>query len=181
MKLMRVLQPLRLVRAAYMASFTTSTALRIEAKDVPRGRGYVIGIDLGTTHTCVSVMDGKQPRVIPDADGHRTTPSIVAITGGQRLIGYAAKRQALLSPRNTVAAAKRLIGRKYDDPEVQQERRTASFEIVPAKNGDAWIRLDGKDYSPSQIGAYILMKMKEAAQADLGARTAQPYRTFFAS
>ncbi len=113
-------------------------------------------------------MDGKQPRIIPDDEGLRTTPSVVAFAGGERILGYAAKRQALINPKNTVTAAKRLIGRKFDDPNVQLERKTASFEIVPAANGDAWVQVDGKQYSPSQIGAYLLMKMKAISEAFLG-------------
>lgn len=131
--------------------------------------GHIIGIDLGTTHTCVSILDGKVPRVIADSSGYRTTPSIVAFTAdGLRLVGYPAKSQALLNPENTITAAKRLIGRKFDDPKVQEERKTASFKIVPAVNGDAWVEVHGKQYSPSQISAFLLMKMKETAEAYLG-------------
>lgn len=139
------------------------------ASSAPKTVGHIVGIDLGTTHTCVSFMDSKKPRVIPDSDGYRTCPSIVAFTpDGNRLVGYPAKRQALLNPRNTITAAKRLIGRKFDDKEVQQERATASFAIVPARNGDAWVEVLGKQYSPSQISAYVLMKMKDTAEKFLG-------------
>jgi hypothetical protein len=132
----------------------------------------IVGIDLGTTQSCVSFMDGKKPRVIPDGEGNNTTPSIVAFTkAGERLVGHPAKRQALINPENTITAAKRLIGRKYDHPQVQQEKKMASFEIVPASNGDAWVNINGKQYSPSQISAFVLMSMKEAADKYLGAQS----------
>ena len=150
---------------------SASAVVHQAGKVVKQPRGHVLGIDLGTTHTCVSVMDGKQPRIIPDQDGLRTTPSVVAFSAhGERVIGYPAKRQALLNPKNTVTAAKRLIGRKFDDANVQLERKTASFEIIPAANGDAWIQVADKQYSPSQIGAYLLMKMKTIAGSFLGKR-----------
>eukprot|EP00043_Microstomoeca_roanoka_P020765 m.253929 g.253929 ORF g.253929 m.253929 type:complete len:661 (+) comp17547_c0_seq1:84-2066(+) len=132
-------------------------------------QGYVIGIDLGTTNSCVAVMEGKTPRVIENSEGARTTPSVVAFTDdGERLVGQPAKRQAVTNPKNTLSATKRLIGRRFEDPETQRDLKTASFDIVKAKNGDAWVRAAGKDYSPSQIGAFVLMKMKETAEAYLG-------------
>eukprot|EP00055_Hartaetosiga_balthica_P002696 m.4908 g.4908 ORF g.4908 m.4908 type:complete len:665 (+) comp2311_c0_seq1:293-2287(+) len=134
-------------------------------------QGYVIGIDLGTTNSCVAIMEGKNARVIENAEGSRTTPSVVAFADdGERLVGQPAKRQAVTNPTNTLSATKRLIGRRFDDPETQKDRETASFEIVKASNGDAWVRAQGKDYSPSQIGAFVLMKMKETAEAYLGTK-----------
>jgi len=132
-------------------------------------KGSVIGIDLGTTNSCVAVMDGKTPKVIENSEGSRTTPSVVAITkDGERLVGMPAKRQAITNAANTLSATKRLIGRRFEDPEVQKDQKTASFKIVKASNGDAWVEAQGKMYSPSQIGAFILMKMKETAESCLG-------------
>ncbi|XP_057335613.1 heat shock 70 kDa protein cognate 5 [Microplitis mediator] len=132
-------------------------------------KGAVIGIDLGTTFSCVAVMEGKQAKVIENAEGSRTTPSYVAFTKeGERLVGMPAKRQAVTNSANTFYATKRLIGRKFDDAEVKKEMKTVSYKIVKASNGDAWVQgSDGKMYSPSQIGAFILMKMKETAEAYL--------------
>lgn len=128
----------------------------------------IIGIDLGTTNSCVAVMEGKDPRVIENAEGSRTTPSVVAFDKeGNRLVGILAKRQAVTNPKNTIYAAKRLIGRRYDDPMVTKEKKLASYEIVN-HNGDAWVRANNRDYSPSEIGAFVLMKMKETAEAHLG-------------
>jgi molecular chaperone DnaK len=128
----------------------------------------IIGIDLGTTNSCVSVMEGKDSRVIENAEGSRTTPSVVAFDkDGNRLVGILAKRQAVTNPRNTVYATKRLIGRRYDDAMVTKEKKLASYEIVN-HNGDAWVKANNRDYSPSEIGAFILMKMKETAEAHLG-------------
>ncbi|KAI8997520.1 hsp7-like protein [Pilobolus umbonatus] len=130
--------------------------------------GPVIGIDLGTTNSCVSVMDGKNPRVIENAEGARTTPSIVAFTkDGELLVGQAAKRQAVVNPQNTVYATKRLIGRQFKDPAVQHDIPSVSYKIVPHSNGDAWVESNGKAYSPSQIGAFVLGKMKETAEGFL--------------
>jgi molecular chaperone DnaK len=131
----------------------------------------VIGIDLGTTNSCVAVMDGKTPKVIENAEGMRTTPSIVAFSGdGERLVGQPAKRQAVTNPEKTFFAVKRLIGRRYDDPTVEKDKKLVPYSIVRAGNGDAWLS-DGKDqYSPSQISAFILQKMKETAEAYLGAK-----------
>lgn len=129
----------------------------------------VIGIDLGTTNSCVAVMDGKEPRVIENAEGTRTTPSMVAFTkDGERLVGQPAKRQAVTNPDKTLYAVKRLIGRRFDDPQVQKMIGTAPFKIVKGDNGDAWVEIDGETYAPSQISAMVLQKMKETAESFLG-------------
>ncbi|KAK7067617.1 Stress-70 protein, mitochondrial [Halocaridina rubra] len=130
-------------------------------------KGTVIGIDLGTTNSCVAVMEGKTAKVITNAEGDRTTPSVVAFSkDGERLVGIQAKRQAVTNAGNTFYATKRLIGRRYDDPEIKKDRDTVAFKIVRASNGDAWVEgSDGKMYSPSQIGAFTLVKMKETAEA----------------
>jgi molecular chaperone DnaK len=136
--------------------------------------GKVIGIDLGTTNSCVAVMDGKNARLIENAEGMRTTPSIVAFTSdGERLVGQPAKRQAVTNPTNTIFAVKRLIGRRYDDPMVEKDKGLVPYKIVKASNGDAWVEADGKTYSPSQISAFILQKMKETAEANLGEKITQ--------
>ncbi len=136
--------------------------------------GKVIGIDLGTTNSCVAVMDGKSPKVIENAEGMRTTPSIVALTDDdERLVGQPAKRQAVTNPENTIFAVKRLIGRRYDDPTVEKDKKLVPYKIVKASNGDAWVEADGKTYSPSQISAFILQKMKETAEAHLGQKVDQ--------
>ncbi|KAH7431108.1 hypothetical protein KP509_08G030000 [Ceratopteris richardii] len=129
----------------------------------------IIGIDLGTTNSCVAVMEGKSARVIENSEGARTTPSVVAFTAkGERLVGTPAKRQAVTNPHNTVYGTKRLIGRSFDDPQVQKEMKMVSYKVVRAPNGDAWVEAGGQQYSPSQIGAFVLMKMKETAEAYLG-------------
>jgi molecular chaperone DnaK len=129
----------------------------------------IIGIDLGTTNSCVAIMDGKQPKVIENAEGARTTPSVVAIQDdGERLVGQPAKRQAVTNPSNTFFAIKRLIGRKWDDPMVEKDKGMVPYEIVKGPNGDAWVRAHGKDYSPQQISAFILQKLKQDAEAHLG-------------
>jgi molecular chaperone DnaK len=129
----------------------------------------IIGIDLGTTNSCVAIMDGKTPKVIENAEGVRTTPSVVAILDdGERLVGQPAKRQAVTNPENTFFAIKRLIGRNFSDPMVEKDKGMVPYEIVKGKNGDAWVRAHGKDYSPSEISAFILQKMKEAAETHLG-------------
>ncbi|KAG6793039.1 hypothetical protein NC652_002983 [Populus alba x Populus x berolinensis] len=131
--------------------------------------GDVIGVDLGTTNSCVAVMEGKNPKVIENAEGSRTTPSVVAFTPkGELLVGTPAKRQAVTNPSNTVFGTKRLIGRKFDDPQTQKEMKMVPYKIVRAPNGDAWVEANGQQYSPSQIGAFILTKMKETAEAYLG-------------
>src|SRR5215218_3963412 len=129
----------------------------------------VIGIDLGTTNSCVAVMEGAAAKVIENAEGARTTPSMVAFTeSGERLVGQAAKRQAVTNPENTFFAIKRLIGRRMDDPLAQKDRDLVPYKIVPGDNGDAWVESRGKKYAPSQISAFILQKMKETAEAYLG-------------
>ncbi len=129
----------------------------------------VIGIDLGTTNSCVAIMDGKEPRVIENSEGARTTPSMVAFTDdGERLVGQPAKRQAVTNPENTLFAVKRLIGRRYEDKTVEKDKKLVPYEIVRADNGDAWVKVDNEKYSPSQISAMILQKMKETAEAYLG-------------
>lgn len=131
--------------------------------------GVVIGIDLGTTNSCVAVMEGSTPKVIENAEGSRTTPSTIAFTNeGERLVGAAAKRQAITNSENTVFATKRLIGRRFDDPSVQNDAKNMPYKIVRHSSGDAWVQVKGKDYSPSQMGAFVLMKMKETAEAYLG-------------
>ncbi|MBV9954385.1 MAG: Hsp70 family protein, partial [Pseudolabrys sp.] len=136
--------------------------------------GKVIGIDLGTTNSCVAVMEGKSPKVIENAEGMRTTPSIVAFTDdGERLVGQPAKRQAVTNPENTIFAVKRLIGRRYDDPMVEKDKKLVPYKITKASNGDAWVEARGSTYSPSQISAFILQKMKETAEAHLGAKVDQ--------
>jgi len=129
----------------------------------------IIGIDLGTTNSCVAIMDGKQPKVIENAEGARTTPSVVAILDdGERLVGQPAKRQAVTNPSNTFFAIKRLIGRQYSDPMVEKDKGMVPYEIAKGANGDAWVRAHGKDYSPQQISAFILQKLKQDAEAHLG-------------
>uniref|UniRef100_A0A182QMZ6 Heat shock 70 kDa protein cognate 5 n=1 Tax=Anopheles farauti TaxID=69004 RepID=A0A182QMZ6_9DIPT len=132
-------------------------------------KGAVIGIDLGTTNSCVAVMEGKNAKVIENAEGARTTPSHVAFTkDGERLVGMPAKRQAVTNSANTFYATKRLIGRRFDDPEIKKDLANLSYKVVKASNGDAWVQgSDGKVYSPSQIGAFVLMKMRETAEAYL--------------
>jgi molecular chaperone DnaK len=134
----------------------------------------VIGIDLGTTNSCVAVMEGGEPVVIPNAEGSRTTPSVVAITKtGERLVGEVAKRQAITNPENTIYSIKRFMGRKYDDPEVDRDRRLVPYKVVRASNGDAWVEVQGKAYSPPEISAMILQKLKTDAEAYLGERVTQ--------
>jgi molecular chaperone DnaK len=134
----------------------------------------VIGIDLGTTNSCVAVMEGGKPKVIENSEGARTTPSVVAFTkDGERLIGQPAKRQAVTNPDNTIFAVKRLIGRRYDDPITKKDTELVPYKIVKGANGDAWVQAGGKDYSPSQISAFILQKMKETAEAYLGETVTQ--------
>lgn len=147
---------------------TTSRALRAKVQ------GDVVGIDLGTTNSCVAVMEGSAPKVIENSEGMRTTPSVVAFTeDGQRLVGVVAKRQAVTNPENTVFATKRFIGRRFDDDVTKKEQSILPYKIVRASNGDAWIEAQGKQYSPSQIGACILTKMKETAEAHLGRKVSK--------
>src|SRR5213596_3556567 len=134
----------------------------------------VIGIDLGTTNSCVAVMEAGEPVVIPNAEGARTTPSIVAINkSGERLVGEVAKRQAITNPENTVYSIKRFMGRKYEDPEVDRDKRLVPYKVVRASNGDAWVEVQGKAYSPPEISAMILQKLKADAEAYLGERVTQ--------
>src|SRR6056297_2552620 len=135
--------------------------------------GKVIGIDLGTTNSCVAIMDGSQPRVIENAEGARTTPSIVAFTENERLVGQPAKRQAVTNPENTIFAVKRLVGRRTGDAEVTKDQKIVPYEIVDGGNGDAWVEARGEKYSPSQISAFILQKMKETAESYLGEKVEQ--------
>lgn len=134
----------------------------------------VIGIDLGTTNSCVAVMDGKEPKVIENAEGARTTPSMVGFgDDGERLVGQPAKRQAVTNPKDTLFAVKRLIGRRFEDPTVKKDQKLVPFEIVKGENGDAWVEAKGEKYSPSQVSAMILQKMKETAESYLGEKVTQ--------
>jgi molecular chaperone DnaK len=129
----------------------------------------IIGIDLGTTNSCVALMEGQTPKVIENSEGARTTPSVIAFTKeGERLVGSAAKRQAVTNSENTVFATKRLIGRRFDDKSVQHDAKNLPYKIIKHNSGDAWIEVYGKSYSPSQMGAFVLMKMKETAESYLG-------------
>src|SRR6476661_6800143 len=131
--------------------------------------GKVIGIDLGTTNSCVAVMEGGEPVVIPNSEGSRTTPSMVGFTdSGERLVGQIAKRQAITNPENTLFAVKRLIGRKFDSPEAKKAISVSPFKVIPAQNGDAWVEIRGKPYSPPEISAMVLGKMKQTAEDYLG-------------
>merc|ERR1712033_78573 len=154
------------VVALLSPNFSNVNAQRQYASGV---KGHVIGIDLGTTNSCVSAMEGKTPKVLENAEGARTTPSVVAFTPeGERLVGMPAKRQAVTNAANTLYATKRLIGRRFGDAEVKKDMKTSSYKIVKASNGDAWVEAQGKMYSPSQVGAFVLMKMKETAESYLG-------------
>ena len=133
----------------------------------------VIGIDLGTTNSCIAIMDGSQPRVIENAEGARTTPSIVAFTDDERLVGQPAKRQAVTNPENTVFGVKRLIGRRNDDADLAKDKKNMPFNVIDGGNGDAWVEARGEKYSPSQISAFILGKMKETAESYLGEEVTQ--------
>src|SRR5690554_2894815 len=134
----------------------------------------VIGIDLGTTNSCVAVMDGKDAKVIENAEGARTTPSIVAFTDSdERLVGQPAKRQAVTNPENTLFAIKRLVGRRFDDPMVEKDKKLVPYKIVAGDNGDAWVEAQGAKYSPSQVSAMTLQKMKETAESYLGEKVEQ--------
>jgi len=134
----------------------------------------VIGIDLGTTNSCVAVMEGGKPRVLENAEGMNTTPSIIAFADdGEKLVGLPAKRQAVTNPTNTFFAIKRLIGRRYNDPMVEKDKKLVPYKIVKGPNGDAWVEANGKSYSPQQISAFVLQKMKETAEAKLGETVTQ--------
>ena len=128
----------------------------------------VIGIDLGTTNSCVALMEGSDAKVIENAEGGRTTPSMVAFSDNERLVGQPAKRQAVTNPENTLFAIKRLVGRRYDDPLTEKDKDLVPFSIVSGENGDAWVEAEGETYSPSQVSAFILQKMKETAESYLG-------------
>ncbi len=134
----------------------------------------VIGIDLGTTNSCIAVMEGTQPKVVENAEGIRTTPSMVAFTeSGERLVGHPAKRQAVTNPENTLYAIKRLVGRRYEEDEVTKDKELVAFKIVAGDNGDAWVEAGGEQYAPSQVSAFILQKMKETAESYLGETVTQ--------
>ena len=133
----------------------------------------VIGIDLGTTNSCIAIMDGSQPRVIENSEGARTTPSIVAFTENERLVGQPAKRQAVTNPDNTIFGVKRLIGRRFDDADLAKDKKNLPFTVIDGGNGDAWVKARGEKYSPSQISAFILGKMKETAESYLGEEVTQ--------
>ena len=135
--------------------------------------GKVIGIDLGTTNSCVAIMDGSQPRVIENAEGARTTPSIVAFSDSEKLVGQPAKRQAVTNPTNTLFAVKRLIGRSFDDPATKEDQGMVPYNIVKGESGDAYVEAEGEKYSPAQISAFILQKMKETAEDYLGEKVEQ--------
>ncbi len=131
--------------------------------------GKVIGIDLGTTNSCVAIMEGGDPTVIANAEGSRTTPSVVAFPeSGERLVGQIARRQSITNPENTIFAVKRLIGRRFDDPEVQKATKVLPYKVIKADNGDAWVEARGKSYSPAEVSAFILQKMKQTAEDYLG-------------
>src|SRR6201996_6366170 len=158
------LSQIRAPRSSIISRYASTEA----PESTEKVKGQVIGIDLGTTNSAVAIMEGKTPRIIENAEGTRTTPSVVAFTeGGERLVGVAAKRQAVVNPENTLFATKRLIGRKFSDPEVQRDIKEVPYKIVQHKNGDAWLEARGEKYSPSQIGGMVLSKMKETAEAYL--------------
>lgn len=160
--------------SAYAAFPRWADAARRSFAAAAGGGGEVIGIDLGTTNSCVAVMEGKSARVIENAEGARTTPSIVAFTDkGEKLVGIPAKRQAVTNPVNTLYATKRLIGRKFDDPQTQKEMKTVPYKIVKSDSGDAWLEVAGEKYSPSQVGAFVLQKMKDTAESFLGGQVKQ--------
>ncbi|THU52000.1 hypothetical protein C4D60_Mb06t36990 [Musa balbisiana] len=162
-------QTSNLLKASHGTPLTQRWAAAARAFSSKPVSSDVIGIDLGTTNSCVSVMEGKSPKVIENAEGARTTPSVVAFNQkGELLVGTPAKRQAVTNPTNTLFGTKRLIGRRFDDPQTQKELKMVPYKIVKAPNGDAWVEMNGQQYSPSQIGAFVLTKMKETAEAYLG-------------
>jgi molecular chaperone DnaK len=134
----------------------------------------VIGIDLGTTNSCVAILEGGDPNVLANSEGSRTTPSVVAFTdSGERLAGQIARRQAITNPENTIFAVKRLIGRRFDDPMVQRATKVLPYKVVRNDNGDAWVEIRGKQYSPAEISAFILQKMKQTAEDYLGEKVTE--------
>ena len=135
--------------------------------------GKVIGIDLGTTNSCIAIMDGSQPKVVENTEGARTTPSIVAFANEEKLVGQPAKRQAVTNQDNTVFAVKRLIGRRLDDKHIQKDIKNIPYALVDGGNGDAWVEANNDKFSPSQVSAFILQKMKETAEAYLGENVEQ--------
>ena len=144
------------------SAMTTATGVRACSGKI---QGEVIGIDLGTTYSCVAIMEGDKPRVLENAEGFRTTPSVVAFKGEEKLVGHAAKRQAVTNPTSTFYAVKRFIGRRYDDPATQKDIKAMPYKIVRHSSGDAWVEnANGKQFSPSQVGAFVLEKMKETAE-----------------
>ena len=146
------------MRTAPMAQRLTPLGARLNSG---KATGPVIGVDLGTTNSCVAIMEGQQARVIENSEGGRTTPSVVAFSkDGERLVGLPAKRQAVVNPEGTVFATKRLIGRRFQDKEVQKDLDNVPYKIVPHTNGDAWLEVRGQSYSPAQIGAFIVGKLK---------------------
>jgi molecular chaperone DnaK len=151
-----------------------AAGLNMQKRFIGSDQGHIIGIDLGTTNSCVAVMEGDAPRIIENSEGHRTTPSFVGFTEkGERIVGIAAKRQAVQNSKHTIYASKRLIGRKFDDSEVKKDQETVPYEIVSGPGGDAWLAARGEKYSPSQIGAMILGKMKDTAESHLDAKVSQ--------
>src|SRR5438876_11583326 len=154
--------------------FVLQSIFLIDRKGDSEGMAKVIGIDLGTTNSVVAVMEAGEPTVLENSEGSRLTPSIVAITkSGERLVGQVAKRQAVTNPENTVFSVKRLMGRKYDDPEVQRTIKTVPYKITRAPNGDVRVVLGGREYSPPEISAMILQKLKTDAEAKLGEKVTQ--------
>jgi len=148
--------------------------LGVAAPRLSKATGSIVGIDLGTTNSCVAVMEGSSPKVLENSEGMRTTPSIVAMTNdGQRLVGIPAKRQAVTNPENTFFATKRLIGRRFEEDATQKDLKNLPYKIIKAPNGDAWVEADGEKFSPSQIGAFVLEKMKETASSYLGGSVTQ--------
>ncbi|KAK9765756.1 hypothetical protein K7432_005662 [Basidiobolus ranarum] len=170
----------KLIRASNSFKYATNLCRRktgslgVFARQYSSSGAPVVGIDLGTTNSCVAIMDGKNPRILENSEGTRTTPSIVAFTKeGELLVGQSAKRQAVVNPENTVFATKRLIGRTFNDKEVQNDIKAVPYKIVEHSNGDAWVEARGKKYSPSQIGAFILTKMKDTAESFLSKKVTQ--------
>ena len=174
--------PQKAARSAFFDAPTKGRLSSLSQHALGRLGGYrayssgaeVIGIDLGTTNSCVAVMEGKGAKVIENAEGSRTTPSVVAFTDkGEKLVGVPAKRQAVTNPINTLYATKRLIGRRFDDPMTKKEAESVPYNIVSGSSGDAWVEAGGNQYSPSQVGAFVLQKMKETAEAYLGRKVTQ--------